>query len=172
MSKTTRLTPSELVTSLARRLEQNSVRVPFSGCQIWMGVTNEHGYGLIGMGRRLLKTHRAAYLVAHGGIPEKDGYHGAVIRHTCDNPSCINPAHLTVGTQADNNGDMVKRNRNRFGSLHHAAKLTEKDIPEILAAKGKETQKSIASRYGVYPSVISRIYSGEAWSRAVQGELS
>lgn len=54
----------------------------------------------------------------------------------------------------------------------HGAKLTEEDIPDILAAKGKEKQTAIAARYGVYRSVISRIYSGKTWTRAAQRRLS
>jgi hypothetical protein len=158
--------------SLVRRLEKNSTLIPFCGCRIWMGATTVHGYGVIGHGKRIQRAHRAAYELARGPIPAGRGPHGTVIRHTCDVPACINPDHLQVGTQQENLEDTRVRNRLRFGSKHHAAKLSESDVAEILRLKGRVSQKRLAEQYGVYPSVISRIYSGAAWTRAAQGELS
>lgn len=168
-----KMTVSEKHASLAERLEAGSALIPWCGCRIWMGATNEHGYGVIGFGRSSrLKTHRAAYMLAHGQIPKGAGYHGTVVRHTCDMPACINPDHLIAGTQQDNLKDTKSRNRLKFGSRHHAAKLSEEDVSQILALKGRETQGEIAKRYGVYPSVISRIFGGHAWARAVKGDIS
>lgn len=158
--------------SLARRLEENSTLIPFCGCRIWLGATNEHGYGLIGSGRDTpRRAHRVAYELEFGSIPEGEGYHGMVVRHTCDVPACINPHHMRLGTQQDNLEDTRTRNRLRFGSKHHGAKLNEADVAEILKKKGNKTQAEIAAAYGVSSTVVSRIFSGNAWARATKGEI-
>jgi hypothetical protein len=87
-----------------------------------------------------------------------------VVRHACDNRACYNIVHLIGGTHSDNVMDMVERGRNAKGSKHHAAKLTEGDIPEIrkrLAAG--ESQGAIARDYKVNRTAISKIHRGEKW---------
>ena len=90
---------------------------PVSGCWNWIGSTNKKGYGLIGgeingkryapKGRRML-AHRVSWVIHNGDIPDSDAAHGTVVRHSCDNPKCVNPAHLLLGTQADNVKDMIR----------------------------------------------------------------
>lgn len=75
-------------------------------CWPWTGWTTSQGYGVIGLGGRDEKAHRAAWIVTRGPIPR-----GLVIRHTCDNPPCVNPTHLLLGTQLDNIRDRVERGR-------------------------------------------------------------
>lgn len=82
-----------------------------SSCWFWEASKNAYGYGLIPLkiGKRqykLLLAHRVSYIIANGDIPE-----GYVIRHKCDNPPCVNPNHLEIGTQGDNMRDKVERNR-------------------------------------------------------------
>lgn len=76
------------------------------GCLEWKGSKNQSGYGLIGIQGSLWQTHRAVYHFLVGEIPE-----GLFICHKCDNPSCINPEHLFVGTRQDNNRDAVNKGR-------------------------------------------------------------
>lgn len=76
------------------------------GCWVWKGTKNRKGYGQISVDGRHERTHRVAYRLTYGEIPE-----GMVVRHRCDNPPCINPDHLEVGTSADNSRDMVERGR-------------------------------------------------------------
>jgi hypothetical protein len=77
------------------------------GCWIWQGNRDRKGYGRISVKGRTTSTHRLAYRLAHGGdIPD-----GLVVRHRCDNPPCVNPDHLEIGTPADNSRDMVERGR-------------------------------------------------------------
>jgi predicted transcriptional regulator len=73
---------------------------------------------------------------------------------------------MEVGTQLDNINDTQKRDRIKFGSRHHSAKLSETDVKKIVFMRGTVSQKELARTYGVNPSVISRIYSGRAWARA------
>lgn len=77
-----------------------------SGCWEFRGSRDDYGYGQMWFEGRALRAHRAAYLTNHGSIPD-----GWVVRHRCDNPPCVNPAHLEVGTLADNNRDRAERGR-------------------------------------------------------------
>lgn len=80
-------------------------------CWPWTGALNSFGYGNVGEGGFTLTASRVAYELTYGFIPRGDGYHGTVVRHTCDNPPCCNPRHLVLGTQADNNHDRDVRRR-------------------------------------------------------------
>lgn len=87
-----------------------------------------------------------------------------VIRHSCDNPPCTNPAHLLVGTHADNVADRVTRSRNAVGEAHGIAKLTESDVAEIrnLYSAGIY-QRIIAQQFGISQSNVSYIVNHVAW---------
>ncbi|USL89391.1 HNH homing endonuclease [Bacillus phage vB_BceH_LY2] len=111
--------------------------------------------------RRSEYMHRYIYMLFNGEIPDKN-----VIRHKCDNPACINPSHLEIGTQKDNMKDAEKRNRAkiRSGSGNIKAKLTEKQVIEIreLLTKGI-TPKEIIHKYGISKSTISKIKNNTLW---------
>lgn len=80
-------------------------------CWPWTGARNTFGYGNVGENGFTLTASRVAYELTYGFIPPGEGYHGNVVRHTCDNPPCCNPRHLVLGTQADNNHDRDVRRR-------------------------------------------------------------
>lgn len=96
-------------TTLAAKLEANSVPEPNTGCRLWLGGHTKAGYGRVGLGRRGVSryAHQAAYELAHGPIPPR-----LCVLHHCDQPCCIEPSHLFLGTQADNSRDMVAKGRN------------------------------------------------------------
>jgi hypothetical protein len=117
------------------------------GCHEWQGALR-HGYG----------PHRAAWEMAN-----KMSAKGFVVRHSCDNPKCINPAHLEIGNQQDNLADMRDRGRGRaaFGENSGAAKLTEHQVREIRSSIG--SHRTIAAKYGVSGSHICNIRNGKKW---------
>jgi len=77
-----------------------------SPCWIWLGTKNSKGYGSFRVGKKNLKAYRFSYQHYIADIPE-----GMMVLHSCDNPSCVNPKHLRVGTAQDNADDMTSRNR-------------------------------------------------------------
>jgi len=127
-----------------------------SGCHHWTGTIKSNGYGVININGRLAHVHRVAWELAKGSIPE-----GAWVLHTCDNRRCVNPAHLWLGTQQDNIGDMVGKLRHNHGARNARAKLTVEQVRSIRQMDG--TQAEIAERFGVSGSTICRVQSGRFW---------
>lgn len=109
---------------------------------------NRDGYPRILYKRKRIYIHRYMYLTRIGPIPE-----GLVVRHKCDNPICINPDHLEIGTQADNIHDMIRRGRANFsqqGIKNPKARLTEKDVMDIRNRyRNGERQADIAKCFGI-----------------------
>ena len=151
------------------RVLDRVVRVPFSGCWIFTGATNDFGYGIVGSGARgepNERVHRITYKHFCGSIPD-----GMFVCHTCDVPSCCNPDHLFLGTNQDNVNDMVKKRRNSkpprnlhiVGSAHPGSKLTEQQVLLIRDTyrKGFGTQQDIAKAYGVARQTISKIVNNQ-----------
>ena len=83
-------------------------------CWPWDGVVDHNGYGRVVFMTSVYKAHRVSYEMANGPIPD-----GLLVRHKCDNPNCVNPNHLEVGTHADNMADAVKRGRLNSKSLEN-----------------------------------------------------
>lgn len=125
-------------------------------CWYWTGLCNDYGYGiLIASGGKRLRAHRFSYeFFNKTKIPK-----GKIIMHTCDNPPCVNPKHLRIGTKAENNKDTSIKRRHNYGLKHWNGRLSEKEIKEIL--ESTDTQASLSLRYGVNQSHISRIRSGK-----------
>jgi len=103
---------------------------------------------------------RYIYTQKHGSIPKN-----MQIRHTCDNPTCINVEHLLTGTQCDNMQDMVSRNRQSKGETSGTNKLTENEVREIRKLKGLMKLQSIADKYHVAIPTISNIFTGRTWKQ-------
>ena len=108
------------------------------------------------------RHHRVAYAIANGLSMED--IEGVVIRHTCDNPPCINPEHLLAGTHADNTDDMMQRGRQKpaRGEGNGMHKLTDEQVLEIHRLKDAGVkQAEIGRRYGVSQAQVSRILGGQ-----------
>lgn len=130
-------------------------------CWEWTRGKGRGGYGSMNIGNgRIRPAHIVAWELANGRKVPK----GLVVRHTCDNPPCTNPAHLLIGTHADNCADKMERNRHPKGSGIGNSKLTEEDIPVIrsLAASGAK-HKEIAIQFGVSRSLIGLIVARKIW---------
>jgi hypothetical protein len=131
-------------------------------CWLWTAAVNEHGYGVMRPeGRRsgpTVKAHRVSLMLAGVEIT------GLLIRHSCDNPPCVNPAHLSVGTRADNTADMVKRDRHARGSRSGTHKLTERQVSEIRErAVAGELHRVLAGEFGVSRPTITDIVNCKTW---------
>jgi hypothetical protein len=131
-------------------------------CWPWQGFRTSLGYGQIGVGPAecgTTATHRVAWEVIHGPIPE-----GLIIRHKCDNPPCCNPAHLEVGTAADNSRDKIERGRAARGSRLPHTRLSEEDVVYIRANYWREGIRSnsheLAAQFGVRREHICAIARG------------
>jgi hypothetical protein len=107
---------------------------------------------------RLQYVHRLAWAKVNGPIPP-----GVKIRHTCDNPPCINPAHLLAGSQADNVADMDARGRRQAlrGMDATNRKVTEDDVRAIRASA--ETHAALGRHYGMTPEGIAAIRNRKNW---------
>jgi HNH endonuclease len=171
---------------IGRRLGSRSVvnveRAAVNGvhCREWQRASHNQGYGRLWDGERLQYTHRLAYEVATAEAP------GVLdVLHECDNPRCIEPAHLKVGTAADNTADMIARGRHRAGraaasirlqgrpskargSKHVLAKLDERQVLSIKARLKRpyfvaNRPTALAAEFGVSCSTIRAIAVGTAW---------
>lgn len=134
-------------------------------CWTWLAFRNKPGYGMIRNGGFMALAHRVSWTLTNGRIPD-----GSQVLHHCDTPSCVNPGHLYVGTNADNMRDKVDRGRSswprpeRRGEGHPLAKLTSEQVAVIrtepfVFGSGKE----LAERYGVSRALITRIRKGQLW---------
>lgn len=129
-------------------------------CWLWQSKSRVTGYGTIGMGGRGAKkelSHRVAWLLTYGEIPERSGHHGAVVRHKCANRLCCNPSHLKIGTQADNVKDMWANK----GAPRGNAKLTDAQIKAIRT--DSRSSRKLAPIYGVSDAHIRSIRQGRCW---------
>jgi len=139
-------------------------------CWEWTAYKDRHGYGQFGVSnpRRVEYSNRTAWAITNGPIP--DGMH---ICHRCDNPSCCNPAHLFLGTAADNMVDAATKGRMPRGEVHHSAKLTDDQVTAIRAvyATGTESQVTLAARFRVSSSVINEVIHGIAWQHVTSPHL-
>ncbi len=136
------------------------VRKQSIGCWEWLGCRSA-GYGQIWMDGRMVFSHRVSWMLCRGDIP-----HGLQVLHSCDNPLCVRPDHLFLGTQKENVADCIRKNRRDqvFGERNGSAKLTESDVRQIrrLLDLG-HTATSLARRYSVHHVSISQIKLGKTW---------
>ena len=132
-------------------------------CWEWCASRHYLGYGWFRLGTIRL-AHRASWILAHGIIPE-----GYDICHICDNPSCVNPKHLFLGTAADNAADMMRKGRARAlflnGEKHPNSKLTSNMVGLIRkeVCAGRTSIRQIARNYGVDHMTILNIARGKTW---------
>lgn len=139
-----------------------------NACWPWRGAINASGYGSVSIRSKIRTASRIAYELANGPIPKGLGYHGNVVRHSCDNRPCCNPQHLILGTQADNNRDRDERGRiksRRKGEANHKAVLTSDQVQTIrLRVGGGAAYELVAREFDCSKSAISHIANGRNWA--------
>lgn len=120
----------------------------------------------MGVGIGMIKTHRAAWIIANGNIPA-----GLSVLHKCDNPPCCNPDHLFLGDHQINADDMVAKGRSARGEKSHHAKLKPTTVKAIRRALSKgATAAELAERYGVAAQSIDGIADGQYWAWLTDGD--
>lgn len=144
---------------IARRLAAKvDVRGP-DECWPWTGATNGKGYGQLTINDRRAYAHRIAWMMEHGTIPD-----GLCVCHTCDTPACCNPAHLFLGTKAENSADMIAKGRTRHGGRHWKTRMTEPDVRAMRAAvKAGVSIADVARAFGLNYYTAHSIVRGENW---------
>jgi hypothetical protein len=150
---------------IEKLFESRVVEVLPSGCHIWTGTTNQHGYGILrANGRKHAKAHRVAWEYASGRpIPD-----GMVVMHKCDVPCCVNPDHLQIGTQSENLRDMFAKRRGKIpnvrGERQGSAKLDADAVRAIREMDGTVPRKQIAELFNVDVSNVGLICRRKAWA--------
>ncbi len=136
--------------------------LPNGDCWEWVVATFPNGYGRVRYKGKMMQTHRMAYIFKYGQIPD-----GKLVCHTCDNPLCINPDHLFLGTSLDNTHDMIKKGRAIYfkGEQVWKHKLKEQQVIDIRSkyASKRYTQQQLADEYKVSRHTIFSIIYKKTW---------
>lgn len=144
-------------------------------CWIWTKAKSKRGYGVIQIKYKSVRCHRFSWEIHNGPIPE-----GLLVCHKCDNPACVRPDHLFLGTHKDNMRDMSAKGRAASGDRnfmrkcpelvlrgesHPLSPFTDEDVIAIrkLYLSGAASQVAIANLYGVTHRAIGRIVKGQTW---------
>lgn len=138
-------------------------------CWEWTASVEGGGYGqfsLLGKGKALIKAHRLSFLIENGHLPESKE-----VCHACDNPKCVRPSHLFLGSHKENmldakgKGRMKIASKGRAGELNNQAKLKASDIPVILRLRSEGiSQVAVARQFGVSCSCVSLIERRKKWN--------
>jgi hypothetical protein len=168
------------------KVDKNGPTMPHmdSACWVWMAGRDTGGYGHLKSNARMIRAHRAAWVLANGQIPHDESHHGICVCHRCDKRACVNPSHLFLGSNTDNARDKVAKGRcnspkgdangarlhpeklvRHYGEANGIAKLTAAQVIEIRAlyAAGGIGQYQLAERFGVNQAIISRIIHRQIW---------
>lgn len=131
-----------------------------TGCWEWTAALTKYGYGKFDFNGDSDIAHRVAYKLFRGPIPKK-----MLVCHHCDNPICVNPKHLFLGTPKENMQDAMKKGRMTRGNKLWSAKLNDKQVKEILGSS--ELRSEIAIQYDVSWSTIDCIKKRKTWKHVL-----
>ncbi len=129
-------------------------------CWPWLGFIGPDGYGTFWVNelQRMIGAHVVSYCLEYGRPENNKKVDNKEICHSCDNPSCVNPKHLFLGTHKDNMEDCRKKDRNAYGTRHYKSKLSDEDI--IFVKNWKGPIKTLAIKFNMQYSHLCRIRSG------------
>jgi hypothetical protein len=137
------------------------------GCWLWTaGGSRGYGHARVPVrlrhlmnGSTVTQAHGVAWVLERGQLPD-----GAFLCHHCDNPPCVRPDHMFIGTNADNMRDMCRKGRQPCGARIHTAKLTD-DVVRAIRARHRigERQAALAREYGLNDGTVSRLVRGRIW---------
>ncbi len=150
--------------TLGDRFAEKYTVEPFSACWLWTGAMRNDAYGALLVNRKWISAHRIAWELYRGAIPI-----GLHVCHSCDTPLCVNPAHLFVGTNSDNQVDKAKKGRamRLKGEQHGRSKLTSEQVQAVRSSK--ENDAALGRFYGVRKGTIRKIRIGENWRHILRG---
>lgn len=144
--------------SAKQRFDEAFSPEPNTGCWLWLLSVGRDGYGRFADKRKSSGAHRASYRLNVGPIPK-----GMHVLHCCDQRTCVNPAHLFLGTHVENMADRQRKGRTASGERVHGARLSQADVVAVRAQIGRRTQSQIAEQFGVGASTIAMIACGRNW---------
>ncbi len=137
---------TDLGTRFWRRVRQSNGP---DACWIWTGALHRQGYGSIKVDKATALAHRVSWLLCHGEMPAQ------CVCHRCDNPPCVNPSHLFLGSYADNMRDMTLKGR------HGGTKLSDADVRALRAIYGTKSIYEVAEQFDISIAQTYRIAVGE-----------
>lgn len=153
--------------NINKRMKKVKYIITENGCHEITSHSAHHKEGCpqLGFNREIKRAHRLVWELANGPIPK-----GFLVCHHCDNPKCINIDHLFLGTNKDNSDDKWNKGRAYMpryrprGEKCGMSKLTEEQVKEIIALKGKITTRKLGVAYGICSSHVSYIQNGKRWN--------
>lgn len=148
--------------TLQERFEANVSKS--DGCWEWTGYRDPNGYGRLNVGLKPVLAHRISWQLNRHKLKGSQ-----FVLHKCDNPPCVRPDHLFIGSQADNLADKMRKKRHRYGvsigTAHGRCKLTEEQVREIRAWNGPS--RVIAEKFGISQSNASDIINRRIWKHLI-----
>ena len=150
-------------TSIQRYIDKRSIPEPNTGCTLWTTTRcTQDGYGQMRLDNKSQRVHRVVWELTNGPIPA-----GLCVLHHCDVPSCVNPAHLFLGSHTDNMRDMVRKGRHSPPPKYNGSKLSY-ELARVIRERHSEgrTSASLGREYGVCRTTIDWIIQGKTWTNS------